>query len=237
MASALPSLCDAASTRSPLPGPSMRQRPISPGRDQHTGSRTTGPHRPARRGLIASLHPAHPQHIALRDGELIVYRRSRSLLYQCRFKLADGSWVRQTTGKAALEHAIVRACDIYDEARYRQRLGLAHRAQNFAQIAARLRFGASCGLAALDPSPFDFKAESSGPDVRVPDQLEPINFLETQGGSFRDAAQLGRRRSSLCTSMATSSISAMNSSSIQCAADIGCTPRTSRRPGVYIAPM
>jgi len=39
--------------------------------------------------------------------------------------LADGTWQRQTTGKAALEHAIARACDIYDEARYRQRLGSA----------------------------------------------------------------------------------------------------------------
>jgi integrase len=58
------------------------------------------------------------------------------LLYQCRYRLADGSWTRQTTGKAALEHAIARACDIYDEARYRQRLGLAHQAHSVAQIAA-----------------------------------------------------------------------------------------------------
>ena len=67
---------------------------------------------------------------------MVVYRRSRCLLYQCRYKLADGTWMRQTTGKAALEHAIARACDIYDEARYRQRLGLAHRTHLFAQIAA-----------------------------------------------------------------------------------------------------
>ena len=72
----------------------------------------------------------------MRDGELVLYRRSRSLLYQCRYKLADGTWTRQTTGKAALEHAIARACDIYDEARYRQRLGLAHQAHSVAQIAA-----------------------------------------------------------------------------------------------------
>ena len=84
---------------------------------------------------LTALHAAQPQSIHLRDGELVVYRRSRSLLYQCRYRLADGSWVRQTTGKAALEHAIVRACDIYDEARYRQRLGLAHRTHSVAQIA------------------------------------------------------------------------------------------------------
>ena len=74
--------------------------------------------------------------IRLRDGELVIYKRSRSLLYQCRYRLADGTWMRQTTGKAALEHAIARACDIYDEARYRQRLGLAHRTHSVAQIAA-----------------------------------------------------------------------------------------------------
>jgi integrase len=101
--------------------------------------------------LVAVQAPTRHQHIRrsvsaqesgqntavqLRDGEVVVYRRSRSLLYQCRYKLADGTWVRQTTGKAALEHAVARACDIYDEARYRQRLGLAHRTHSVAQIAA-----------------------------------------------------------------------------------------------------
>lgn len=36
----------------------------------------------------------------------MLYRRSRSLRYQCRFKLADGSWHRQSTGKASLEQAM-----------------------------------------------------------------------------------------------------------------------------------
>lgn len=76
-----------------------------------------------------------PKSIRLRDGEVVVYRRTRSLIYQCRYKLADGTWHRRSTGKAALEHAIARACDLYDESRYRQRLGLAHRAHSFAHIA------------------------------------------------------------------------------------------------------
>jgi integrase len=88
------------------------------------------------RTLLTAQNASQPQSIRLRDGELVVYRRSRSLLYQCRYRLADGTWVRQTTGRAALEHAIGRACDIYDEARYRQRLGLAHRTHSVAQIAA-----------------------------------------------------------------------------------------------------
>jgi len=86
-----------------------------------------------------AAHPAVPlsqSSIRLRDGELVIYRRTRSLRFQCRFKLADGTWVRQSTGRAALEHAITSACDIYDQARYRQRLGLAHRAHSFAHLAA-----------------------------------------------------------------------------------------------------
>ena len=85
---------------------------------------------------IDALMQASPSVLLLRDGELVLYRRTRSLLYQCRFKLADGKWHRFSTRKASLENAIAAACDMYDEARYRQRLGLAHRTHTFAQIAA-----------------------------------------------------------------------------------------------------
>ncbi len=77
-----------------------------------------------------------PSTLRLRDGKLVLYRRSRSSVYQSRYKLSDGAWTRQSTGKAALEHAITRACDIYDQARYRERLGLAHRTHSVAHIAA-----------------------------------------------------------------------------------------------------
>jgi integrase len=84
----------------------------------------------------AALLPAQPNVLLLRDGELVLYRRTRSLMYQCRFKLADGKWHRFSTGKASLENAIAAACDMYDQARYRQRLGLAHRTHSVAHIAA-----------------------------------------------------------------------------------------------------
>ena len=76
--------------------------------------------------------------LRLRDGEVVIYRRTRSLLYQCRFKLANGTWHRQTTGKASIEHAVTAACNLYDEARYRQRMGLAHQAHSFAQLALQV---------------------------------------------------------------------------------------------------
>jgi integrase len=104
--------------------------------ERHADGKKSAFQKTTLRSTLTALNAAQPKSILLRDGELVLYRRSRSLLYQCRYRLADGSWVRQTTGKAALEHAIVRACDIYDEARYRQRLGLAHRTHSVAQIAA-----------------------------------------------------------------------------------------------------
>ena len=103
---------------------------------------------------LALLPTANAQVIHLRDGEVVLYRRSRSLLYQCRYKLADGTWYRQSTRKASIEHAVAVACDLYDEARYRQRLGLAHQTHSFAQIAAvalvelRVKIDASTGRTA-----------------------------------------------------------------------------------------
>jgi integrase len=104
--------------------------------------------------LLKQLATVQAQSIYLRDGEVVLYRRSRSLLYQCRYKLADGTWYRQSTRKASIEHAVAVACDLYDEARYRQRLGLAHQTHTFAQIAAvtlaelRVKIDASTGRTA-----------------------------------------------------------------------------------------
>jgi hypothetical protein len=111
----------------------MTQQPYSPKyleSERHADGKKSAFQKTTLRSTLTALQPAQPTAIYLRDGELVLYRRSRSLLYQCRYKLADGTWTRQTTGKAALEHAIARACDIYDEARYRQRLGLAHQAHS-----------------------------------------------------------------------------------------------------------
>ena len=83
----------------------------------------------------ALRYTSNPNIIYLRDGEVVVYRRSASPLYQCRYKLADGKWQRQSTRKASVENAVSVACLLYDEARFRQKLGLAHKAQTFAQIA------------------------------------------------------------------------------------------------------
>ena len=76
----------------------------------------------------------NPKQLHLRDGAVVLYRRRHSLQYQCRYKLADGTWCRRSTAKASLELAAHAACELYDEARFRQRLGLAHRAQSVAHL-------------------------------------------------------------------------------------------------------
>jgi hypothetical protein len=71
----------------------------------------------------------------LRDGELILFRRSDSRIWQYKFKRESGSWFRASTRKSVLEHAKRVAMDLHDEARYRERLGLAPAHKSFKDIA------------------------------------------------------------------------------------------------------
>ena len=71
----------------------------------------------------------------LRDGEVVLYRRQRSRVWQCKYKLFTGKWVRISTRKTVLEHAVRVATELYDEARYRERMGLAPVQKSFAEIA------------------------------------------------------------------------------------------------------
>lgn len=88
-----------------------------------------------RESAIAQLMSVPSTLMHLRDGEVVLYRRTQSPIWQCRYKLHDGSWYRASTRKASIEHAIRSACTMYDEARFRQSLGLAQTAQNFAGLA------------------------------------------------------------------------------------------------------
>lgn len=90
---------------------------------------TVHPHR------LSALTYTEPALIHLRDGEVVLYRRNDSPLWHCRFKLQTGKWHRVSTKRASIEAAVSVATDLYDEARYRQKLGLAHRAQSFAHTA------------------------------------------------------------------------------------------------------
>jgi integrase len=88
------------------------------------------------RSSLARLQYAQPSSVQLRDGDVVVFRRPDSPLWQFRYSIKNGRWHRQSTKKASLELAVEVACEAYDLARFRQRLGLAHNAHSFAQIAA-----------------------------------------------------------------------------------------------------
>ena len=84
---------------------------------------------------IKDLTTGTDQTHRLRDGELILFRRSDSRIWQYKFKRESGSWYRASTRKSVLEHAKRVAMDLHDEARYRERLGLAPTHKSFKDIA------------------------------------------------------------------------------------------------------
>jgi len=84
---------------------------------------------------ITQLTAGTDQIHRLRDGELILFRRSDSRIWQYKFKQESGSWYRASTRKSVLEHAKRVAMDLHDEARYRERLGLAPAHKSFKDIA------------------------------------------------------------------------------------------------------
>jgi integrase len=85
----------------------------------------------------ASTAKAAPSPIHhLRDGELVLFHRPRSRIWQCRYKdPTTGKWVSYTTGKRSLTAAAEAAGNLYDEARYRIKMGLAPTKRSFADIA------------------------------------------------------------------------------------------------------
>ena len=86
-----------------------------------SGAPTPAPAAESIKQLTAGTEQIH----RLRDGELILFRRSDSRIWQYKFKRESGIWYRASTRKSVLEHAKRVAMDLHDEARYRERLGLA----------------------------------------------------------------------------------------------------------------
>ena len=102
--------------------------------------KTTPPLHPAQStqrmtGIVQTVAQVPADLILLRDGEVVLYKRPRSRVWQCRYKLFTGEWLRVSTRKTAYEHAARVATELYDEARYRERLGLAPVQKSFADIA------------------------------------------------------------------------------------------------------
>ncbi len=69
-------------------------------------------HQESQPSILGQLKYAEPTELYLRDGEVVIHRRPGSLVWHCRFRLQDGSWHRQTTRQASIEHAVRMACDL-----------------------------------------------------------------------------------------------------------------------------
>ena len=84
---------------------------------------------------MAELKSADSKLIHLRDGEVVLFRIPRSKYWQARFKLYTHKWMRFSTRLRNTDDAIKFACDAYDEARYRERLGFAPLVKRFDEMA------------------------------------------------------------------------------------------------------
>ena len=103
----------------------------------------SSPSQESQSSILGQLKYPEPTELYLRDGEVVIHRRPGSLLWHCHSRLQDGSWHRQTTRQASIEHAVRMDCDLYDETRFRQRL-----ASHFCK--AFLRLGSRKGVPRLE---------------------------------------------------------------------------------------
>ncbi len=55
---------------------------------------------------LSQLRYAEPTELYLRDGEVVIFRRPNSPLWQCRFKRQNGTWERVSTKQASIEQAV-----------------------------------------------------------------------------------------------------------------------------------
>jgi hypothetical protein len=55
---------------------------------------------------LSTLAYTEPHTIHLRDGEVALFNRRHSVLRQCRYKFANGTWHRTSTGCASIEAAV-----------------------------------------------------------------------------------------------------------------------------------
>ena len=68
--------------------------------------------------LVMGDAPAEQRIHHLRDGAVVLYRRSRSSIWQVRYRLGDRRWQRSTTGHRELHYAQQIATTMYDRARF-----------------------------------------------------------------------------------------------------------------------
>ena len=87
------------------------------------------------RKTIEDLDTAEERLIHLRDSEVVMFKVKHSNYWQARFRLYTGKWIRFSTRRRNLDDAKQIACEKYDEARYRERLGFTVLVKRFDEMA------------------------------------------------------------------------------------------------------
>lgn len=76
--------------------------------------------------------------IHIRDGEVTLYKRTKSARWQMTFRLYNKKWLRITTGYSDLEYAKKKAGEIYDRARFMEEMGFPISPKKFKVVAEQL---------------------------------------------------------------------------------------------------
>mgnify|MGYP006284927305 CR=1 FL=1 len=85
--------------------------------------------------LVEEEVPADKQLHYMRDGCVVLYKRTRSSVWQVRFKLFSRVWHRYTTKYKDLAFAKRVAGEMYDRAKFREEAGLPMRSKRFGAVA------------------------------------------------------------------------------------------------------
>lgn len=70
-----------------------------------------------------------------RDGDVVLYKRGRSSLWQARLRLPSGKWKRISTKKSVVEDAAKVACERYDEIRFLSSKNMPIESKRFTEVA------------------------------------------------------------------------------------------------------
>ena len=85
--------------------------------------------------LLFSSSTTEAKPIKLLDGDLTLYKRPTSYQWQCRFKLATGTWHSASTGTDQVAEAATQAIAIYETVRVKLASDLAIKTRIFRQLA------------------------------------------------------------------------------------------------------
>lgn len=71
----------------------------------------------------------------VRDGEVVLYKKSPNRFWQCRFKLPNAKWHRCSTKHTNFDYAVKTATEIYDESRFLHKYNLPMQSKRFQHVA------------------------------------------------------------------------------------------------------